>query len=64
MPQEEIDGVFDDEGYEVPIKDIPLLCTSCQKHAKQHEFDNILCKLSQSGVEDGEEFICRDYKKC
>ncbi len=62
MPKEEIDGVFDDDGYEVPITEIPLLCTTCKKHEEQHEFEYILCKLSQSDVEEGVEFVCRDYR--
>ena len=65
MDPREINGIFDDDGYEInkELIKMPSLCLTCTKYDSQDWDDDILCSLTRSDNSDNETFECYDYRK-
>ena len=63
MKPDEMEGFFDDDGYEINIDLIqkPALCLTCVHDNDPDE--EILCILTRSDQQEELEFICFGYKK-
>lgn len=60
-----IDGIFDDDGYEINRETIKMqpLCLTCIKNNSDDWEDDILCNMNRSAQADEKEFKCGAYKK-
>lgn len=60
-----INGFFDDEGYEIKRDTIKmqLLCLTCIKNNSDDWEDDILCNLNRSDQTNRKEFKCGAYEK-
>ena len=63
IPPSEINGFFDDDGYEISTDLIqkPSLCITCVHNDNPQE--EILCNLTRIDQKDAKEFICFGYKE-
>jgi len=60
-----IDGMFDDDGYEINPDSIkkPSLCLTCLKNIDPDWEEELLCNLNRNDQANGKEFICYAYEK-
>jgi hypothetical protein len=65
MDPMKINGIFDDEGYEINKELIkkPSLCLTCVKNDSQDWEDDVLCNLSRHDQNNSDNFICNAYLK-
>jgi hypothetical protein len=61
----EINGIFDDDGYEIrkELIKVPSLCLTCIKYDSKDWENDILCNLTRNDQSDKETFVCYDYRK-
>ncbi len=59
--EEEINGIYDDDGNKIEYIEYQGLCMTCKK--KDDPNEEILCKLNLFDQMDGDEFICYAYEK-
>jgi hypothetical protein len=65
MDPRNINGIFDDDGYEVNPDSIkkPGLCMTCLKNYIDDWDENLLCDMNRSDQRDEKEFKCYAYEK-
>jgi hypothetical protein len=59
--EDEINGIYDDDGNKIEYVEYRGLCLTCNK--KDDPGEEILCKLNLADQVDQEEFICYAYEK-
>jgi hypothetical protein len=64
-PQQEINGIFNDDGTPVDLDSIPVpaLCISCKSYFTDDWEENLLCTMNRNDQKDDDEFICGAYDK-
>lgn len=65
MDPGKINGIFDDDGYEINRELIKMqsLCLTCIKNNSEDFEDNILCDLNRSDQAGSNTFECHDYRR-
>jgi hypothetical protein len=65
MDPRNINGIFDDDGYEVNPDTIkkPGLCLTCFKNYIEDWEENLLCEMNRADQRDENEFRCFAYEK-
>jgi hypothetical protein len=65
MDPRTINGMFDDDGYEINRNSIkkPSLCLTCTKHHSEDWEDEILCDGLRYDQRESDNFICYGYLK-
>jgi len=65
MDPRNINGMFDDEGYEINPDSIkkPSLCLVCLKNIDPDWEEELLCNLNRNDQADETEFICGAFEK-
>lgn len=65
MDPSNINGMFDDEGYEINPASIrkPSLCLVCLKNIDPDWEQELLCNLNRNDQAHAKEFICGEYEK-
>jgi hypothetical protein len=65
MDPRNINGIFDDEGYEINPESIkkPFLCLTCFKNFIDDWDENLLCDMNRADQRDEKEFKCYAYEK-
>lgn len=65
MDPRKINGIFDDDGYEINQKNIKMqpLCLTCIKYYSDDLEEEMLCNLNRHDQADEKEFKCGAYEK-
>ena len=65
MDPRNINGMFDDDGYEINIDSIgkPSLCLTCRKNIDPDWEEELFCNMNRNDQPDEKEFNCDDYDK-
>ena len=65
MDPRKINGMFDDDGYEIDPDSIkkPSLCLTCLKNIETDWEEELLCNLNRNDQADEKEFICGAFEK-
>jgi hypothetical protein len=65
MDPEKINGMFDDDGYEINQNSIkkPSLCLTCLKNIDPDWEEELLCNLNRNDQANEKEFKCYAYEK-
>lgn len=64
-PQEEINGIYNDDGTRVDIDSIPIpgLCITCKSYFVDDWEENLMCNMNRNDQRDEDEFNCGAYDK-
>jgi hypothetical protein len=65
MDPRKINGLFDDDGYEIQRKTIKMqpLCLTCIKNNSEDWEDDVSCNLHRFGQRKSDIFECYEYRK-
>lgn len=65
MDPRQINGMFDDDGYEIRKKSIKMqpLCLTCIKNNSDDWEEELLCNLNRHDQSGEKEFTCGEYEK-
>jgi hypothetical protein len=65
MDPRKINGMFDDDGYEIRRDTIKMqpLCLTCIKNNSDDWEDDVLCNLNRFGQRTSDIFECHEYQK-